>query len=243
MRGVVLFLTLTSLAGADELKADAQLMFEKGQRYYQEKNWSAALAMFEAARNLSPNSSGPYAWIGLTNQQAGDCAKAVPFFEEYLRRQPKTPKPEAVKGLEECRARLTASKPAKPTPPPPTPEASLDAVDQMVVATARESAPVLKRVGDFFKGAGKYNTKGSEMFDQYVVLDAGKCYVVAAAGGPGVTSLYLYLWDPANKRLDSSRNTGPTKRLELCPKTSGKFRYQVKFAKGEGSFSAGVFAK
>jgi tetratricopeptide (TPR) repeat protein len=111
LRAVVLaLLALGGLARAQEY-ADAEHEMARAAEYYQQGNYRAALAHYEAAQKLAPDKPGPYLWIGLTHAALGECAQAVPAFEQYLKVKQKDPKAEAMRTLAECKTRLTPAQP------------------------------------------------------------------------------------------------------------------------------------
>jgi hypothetical protein len=103
-------LALSGLAHAQEY-ADAEHEMARAAEYYQQGNYRAALAHYEAAQQLAPDKPGPYLWIGLTHAALGECARAVPSLEQYLKVKQKDPKAEAMRTLAECKARLTPAQP------------------------------------------------------------------------------------------------------------------------------------
>jgi hypothetical protein len=107
-------------------------------------------------------------------------------------------------------------------------------IDQQAAA----AAPGAARVGDYFAG----NTPQSDWF---IPMEVGKCYWVIGAGEAGkVKRLYLYLWDPQNRRLNESKAESTTPMLGFCPKdTPGMYKFQAKVDSGSGNYKVGVFAK
>jgi hypothetical protein len=92
------------VARADR-KQDAILEMQKAQGHLDKSEFDAAIARFNVARSLAPDSSGPLFGLGLAHARAGRCPEAVGFLEEYLRRKTKDPKPEAQTTLESCKSK------------------------------------------------------------------------------------------------------------------------------------------
>jgi hypothetical protein len=113
-------LLFVTVASADEPRlGKAEREMERGHRAMDAHDFAAALAHFEAALKLAPETSGPYLGVGLAAYSLGRCDRVVPMLEEYLRRKPDSPSPAAGPALEACRVR--AVQPQSPTqPPPPT---------------------------------------------------------------------------------------------------------------------------
>jgi hypothetical protein len=79
--------------------------------YMKQRNYQAAIAHYLAAKVLAPERPGPYRALGMAYVLANQCKEAIPVLEEYLRRKPDDPRPEAVEALRRCRGGRT--------PPPP----------------------------------------------------------------------------------------------------------------------------
>jgi tetratricopeptide (TPR) repeat protein len=97
-------LSLSGAALAQEAK-DAEFMMAQGQKYFEQQNWQAAIAMFNGARTIAPERPGPYLWLGLAHAAAGQCEQALPFLESYLKRKQGEPKPEALRTLADCKVK------------------------------------------------------------------------------------------------------------------------------------------
>src|SRR4051794_27776638 len=127
--GLVLFglLCTGGIARADA-KADALAEMDKAQDHLDRGEFDAAIARFNVARSLVPESSGPLLGLGLANARAGHCDAAVPYLDEYLRKKGKGAKPEARDALDECKRKLVAARPAKlsVTTDPPGAEVRID---------------------------------------------------------------------------------------------------------------------
>lgn len=118
---------VVGVAHADR-KQDAILEMQKAQGHLDKSEFDAAIARFNVARSLAPDSSGPLLGLGLAHARAGRCPESVGFLEEYLRRKAKDPKPEALTTLEQCKSKA----------PPPA--------GKLVVTTEPAGAEV--RIGD-----------------------------------------------------------------------------------------------
>ncbi len=114
-------------ASADR-KQDAILEMQKAQGHLDKSEFDAAIARFNVARSLAPDSSGPLLGLGMAHARAGRCPEAVGFLEEYMRRKTKDPKPEATATLEQCKSKA----------PPPA--------GKLIVTTEPAGAEV--RIGD-----------------------------------------------------------------------------------------------
>jgi hypothetical protein len=101
---------------------------------------------------------------------------------------------------------------------------------------AKASAPDSERVGDHFAGHADHT-------DWYVALETGKCYWFIGAGDDDVKELYLYLWDPADKRITANKSENNRVNVGHCPTSSGMYHFQAKVNSGSGKYKVGVFAK
>ena len=102
---VAAILFSVALARADE-KEEAAAEMEKAQEHLDRGEYDAAVARFNVARSLAPESSGPYLGLGLAHARAGRCVEALPYLEEYLRRKGEQAKPEGKTALADCRKQL-----------------------------------------------------------------------------------------------------------------------------------------
>ena len=125
-----------------------------------------------------------------------------------------------------------ASTPNQPAAPPTN--AKPDAITAMIEQSALAGT---RRVGDFFRGAGKEDEHG----DFTVSLEAAHCYSFYGAAGSGVTALSLYLWDPSDKRVADEKSGTPAPVLRYCPQVGGPFHVQGKVAKGAGEYRVAVY--
>ncbi len=95
-------------------------------------------------------------------------------------------------------------------------------------------------MGEFLRGvaAGRHG-----LTDWTVNLEAGKCYTVVAAGGPGVETLYLFLWSPDGRRVGEARPRAAVALMSHCALVTGPHRLEAKTARGAGELRAAVYAK
>jgi hypothetical protein len=128
----------------------------------------------------------------------------------------------------------TDAAPQPGAPPPPPPPAD---IAQMISAQAGSAAVGAVQVGNLFEGNG-------DKSEWSVALDPANCYWFIGAGEPGrVKELYLYLWDPQNKRVTESRSVSNTVMVGHCPTQPGMFKFQAKLDSGRGVYKVGVFQK
>jgi tetratricopeptide (TPR) repeat protein len=135
-------LAAAPLARADQQEADAEAEMKRADAYLQARNYQAAIAHYNAARLLAPERPGPYRALGMAWFASGQCAEAVPMLEEYVRRKPRDPWPEAVRVLSECKQRLAGpereEKPAgtfRVTSDPPGAQVRIDDPDGAMLGT------------------------------------------------------------------------------------------------------------
>jgi hypothetical protein len=123
-------------------------------------------------------------------------------------------------------------------PPPPTGSAAAPAQDlgALCDAEAKSAAPGAERVGEHFSG-------DADETDWYSALEVGKCYWFIGVGGEGVNELWLYLWDPADKRITANKAAANKVTVGHCPEKSGMFHFQAKIGSGSGEYKVGVYAK
>jgi hypothetical protein len=128
---------------------------------------------------------------------------------------------------------------AAPTPAPapaPAPAAKGPDLGKVVDDMAKATAPEAERVGEHFSGE-------ADKTDWYVALETGKCYWFIGAGEEDVKELWLYLWDPAEKRITVNKSENNRVTVGHCPTSGGMYHFQAKVNSGEGKYKVGVFAK
>jgi hypothetical protein len=108
-------------------------------------------------------------------------------------------------------------------------------VDQQVAA----GAPRLHRIGDYYQAVA---TRKGDRSDWYLPLEAGRCYWLGGAGGGEVRELFLYVWDPDNRRLADNRPKSSTVTLAFCAAKSGMHHVQAKVARGAGPYLVGAYS-
>jgi tetratricopeptide (TPR) repeat protein len=105
---------LSAFGAPGEQAAEAEREMAIADDFMSKRNYQAAIAHYQAARILAPGRPGPYRALGMAYFAAGQCREAVPALEEYLRRKPDDPRPEAVDALRQCKG----GRPAAPKPSP-----------------------------------------------------------------------------------------------------------------------------
>jgi hypothetical protein len=121
-----------------------------------------------------------------------------------------------------------------PVPAPAAPKGP--DLGKVVDDMAKATAPEAERVGEHFSGE-------ADKTDWYVALETGKCYWFIGAGAEDVKELWLYLWDPADKRITVNKSENNRVTVGHCPTSSGMYHFQAKVNSGEGKYKVGVFAK
>jgi hypothetical protein len=124
---------------------------------------------------------------------------------------------------------------AVPVPAPVAAPAGPD-LGKIVDDMAKASAPQAERVGEHFSGE-------ADKTDWYVALETGKCYWFIGAGDDEVDELWLYLWDPQDKRITVNKSENNRVTVGHCPTSSGMYHFQAKVNSGEGKYKVGVFSK
>lgn len=87
IRGVLLLLML--IASSRLMALDVQLLFEKGLKAYQEKDYEAAVNAYEKALSGELKSAEAYNNLGLAYYKMSDIGRAALNFERALRQQPR----------------------------------------------------------------------------------------------------------------------------------------------------------
>lgn len=127
------------------------------------------------------------------------------------------------------------------TPSPDTPPPPRDDVEAMLAFKAKSYAKNLIPDGEATVG-----TLGEgERRDLLAVLKGGFCYRVLGAGGPEVSDMDLFLYDPngVQTHQDPAEDPFPVLGLQadICPATAGSYRIQVQMYKGSGRFAVQLF--
>lgn len=127
-----------------------------------------------------------------------------------------------------------------PVPLPPGPMASppppVD-LEDAIARQAQAAAPGATRLGGFFEGHADESA-------WFTPLVPGKCYWFIGAGEPGrVKKLWLYLWDPQQRRVADSKTPSDTAMIGHCPTQPGMFKFEVKVDSGHGNYKVGVFER
>ena len=85
--------------------------------------------------------------------------------------------------------------------------------------------------------------KGDGVTDWMVPLENGRCYTFGFAADPEIERFGMYIWDPANHRVETDRGRPRTGVVEYCPKVNGMFRVEGKAMQGAGHFAVVAYAK
>jgi len=117
--------------------------------------------------------------------------------------------------------------------PSPPPDLELRAETE-----ARASAKGGERIGETLRGVAH---RDDAFTDWRVQLDEGTCYWFGYAGDAGVEKFSMYIWDPKDHRLDSSRNKPAQGVFSHCAEQSGIYRLQGKVATGAGHYAVVVY--
>lgn len=120
----------------------------------------------------------------------------------------------------------------------PAVQATADVTPEALIAKeAQAAAPGAKQVGAFYEGTADVTSWSTP-------LTKGKCYWFIGAGTPGkVKKLWLYLWDPANKRITENKAESNVVTTGHCAKETGMFKFQAKVYSGGGAYKVAVFEK
>lgn len=107
---------------------------------------------------------------------------------------------------------------------------------EIIAKLAESAAPGAERIGELFEGE-------ADKTDWYVQLETGKCYWLIGAGEDTVKELYLYLWDPKDKRITANKAENGRVTVGHCAEIGGMYHFQAKVNSGEGKYKIGVYAK
>jgi len=131
-------------------------------------------------------------------------------------------------------------------PVPGTPAPAGDPLDAILKASAAKYAPGFAPVSP----VGRAKLKQGEHAGMNFEMDAGKCYVVLGAGGPGVTTLGLNLLPapPAPQfalATDQSHGNAPVigEGKPLCPPIKSPVRVDSFVVQGGGDVAIQVWGK
>lgn len=109
--------------------------------------------------------------------------------------------------------------------------------EALITKEAQAAAPGAKQVGSYFEGTADQTSWSTP-------LTKGKCYWFIGAGAPGkVKKLWLYLWDPTNKRITENKAESNVVTTGHCAKETGMFKFQAKVYSGGGPYKVAVFEK
>ncbi|MGZ3440713.1 MAG: PEGA domain-containing protein, partial [Polyangia bacterium] len=137
--------------------------------------------------------------------------------------------------------KTTAAPPPKPpTPPVATPPKTHDELSGRLEKSGGALVAGGHRVGAIYRGAAA-NEGGRS--DWFVPLEGGHCYTFVGEGGDGVKKLFLYLWGPAGRRLQSTREDTPHAKMSYCTAFPGTYHVQAKVDDGQGEYRFGIYSK
>jgi tetratricopeptide (TPR) repeat protein len=79
---------VAATAGAEERDEAALRHLDVGIAAYRAGDFRAARREFDSAQKLVPEKANPYRWLGMADQQLGDCTQALLAFEMFLKLVP-----------------------------------------------------------------------------------------------------------------------------------------------------------
>ena len=130
---------------------------------------------------------------------------------------------------------------------PRVPRASLtadatlpDAPRALELNVARLVALGYRREGTLY--SGRFDTQPVEARE--TVLQAGECYVIAAAGGRGIDDLDLQVLRPGEEAIDDFLRDHQSDNhpiVRICPNATGPVRIEVRAAAGTGAWAMAVY--
>ncbi|MCA1665719.1 MAG: PEGA domain-containing protein, partial [Myxococcales bacterium] len=129
---------------------------------------------------------------------------------------------------------------ATPSPPAATPPRSNDELSGRVEKRGASVVPGGHRLGAIYRGAAAGEGGRSDWF---VDLEGGHCYTFVAEGADNVKKLYLYLWGPKGRRLQSAREDSAHAQMSYCTAFSGNYHFQAKVDDGQGEYRVGIYTK
>jgi len=136
--------------------------------------------------------------------------------------------------------KAAASSPAKSPPPAATPPKSHDELSGRVEKRGASVVAGGHRVGAIYRGAAAEEGGRSDWF---VDLEGGHCYTFVGEGADNVKKLYLYLWGPKGRRLQSTREDTSHAQMSYCTAFPGNYHFQAKVDDGAGEYRVGIYTK
>jgi hypothetical protein len=130
--------------------------------------------------------------------------------------------------------------PATMSPPVATPPKSHDELSGRVEKRGASVVAGGHRVGAIYRGAAAEEGGRSDWF---VDLEGGHCYTLVGEGADSVKKLYLYLWGPKGRRLQSTREDTPHAQMSYCTAFPGHYHFQAKVDDGQGEYRVGIYTK
>ena len=76
---------------------------------------------------------------------------------------------------------------------------------------------------------------------QWVTMQAGRCYTILGVGGQGVGDLDLVLYNPNGKRVASDMGFDPTPSLQHCAQWPGAYKLEATVKRGGGEVAVQVY--
>ncbi|MDB4967659.1 MAG: hypothetical protein JWN44_3348 [Myxococcales bacterium] len=76
---------------------------------------------------------------------------------------------------------------------------------------------------------------------QFVTMQAGRCYTILGVSGQGVSDLDLALYNPNGKRVASDIGFDPTPSIQHCAEWPGAYRLEATVKRGAGEVAVQVY--
>jgi hypothetical protein len=80
-----------------------------------------------------------------------------------------------------------------------------------------------------------------QSLQQYVMMQAGRCYTIIGIGGQGVSDVDLTLYNPNGKRVASDMGFDQTPTIRHCAQWPGAYRLEATVKRGSGEIVAQVY--
>jgi hypothetical protein len=105
---------------------------------------------------------------------------------------------------------------------------------QLAAVKAPGQEPVGPPIGGFLGSR--------QSLQQYVTMQAGRCYTIVGVGGQGVGDFDLVLYNPNGKRVASDIGFDPTPSIQHCAQWPGAYRLDATVKRGGGEVAVQVLA-
>ena len=79
-----------------------------------------------------------------------------------------------------------------------------------------------------------------QSLQQYVMMQAGRCYTIIGIGGQGVSDVDLALYNPNGKRVASDNGFDQTPMIRHCAQWPGAYRLEATVKRGSGEIAPPV---